>query len=163
MELRIKVLRRVGKWKIWGQLGSKTPLNWPLFYCLAPTKATESTRLWRKRVGVEPTIRPAKDRIAGFEGRGDHRTPFASGSSIEERSGRAQGWFKNVATRGQRLHLCGSGRPRDCREPGWYILRNSNAQWGRRSFRRGAICGQRPCGSRAVRQIRRGGLRRKRG
>jgi hypothetical protein len=33
---------------------------------------------WRKRVGVEPTIRPAKDRIAGFEGRGDHRTPFAS-------------------------------------------------------------------------------------
>ena len=41
-------------------------------------------RIWRKRVGVEPTIRPAKDRIAGFEGRGDHRTPFASASSIEE-------------------------------------------------------------------------------
>src|SRR6266436_8712264 len=39
-------------------------------------------RIWRKRVGVEPTIRPAKDRIAGFEGRGDHRTPFASGGSI---------------------------------------------------------------------------------
>ncbi len=38
--------------------------------------------MWRKRVGVEPTIRPAKDRIAGFEGRGDHRTPFASASSI---------------------------------------------------------------------------------
>src|SRR2546421_1995242 len=37
---------------------------------------------WRKRVGVEPTIRPAKDRIAGFEGRGDHRTPFASATSI---------------------------------------------------------------------------------
>ncbi len=33
-------------------------------------------------MGVEPTIRPAKDRIAGFEGRGDHRTPFASGESI---------------------------------------------------------------------------------
>jgi len=33
-------------------------------------------------VGVEPTIRPAKDRIAGFEGRGSHRTPFASGESI---------------------------------------------------------------------------------
>jgi hypothetical protein len=29
-------------------------------------------------VGVEPTIRPAKGRIAGFEGREDHRTPFAS-------------------------------------------------------------------------------------
>jgi len=40
--------------------------------------------IWRKRVGVEPTIRPAKDRIAGFEGRGDHRTPFASASSIGE-------------------------------------------------------------------------------
>jgi hypothetical protein len=33
---------------------------------------------WRKRVGVEPTIRPAKDRIAGFEDREGHRTPFAS-------------------------------------------------------------------------------------
>ena len=32
---------------------------------------------WRKRVGVEPTIRPAKERIAGFEGREDHRTLFA--------------------------------------------------------------------------------------
>jgi hypothetical protein len=29
-------------------------------------------------VGVEPTIRPAKDRIAGFEDREGHRTPFAS-------------------------------------------------------------------------------------
>jgi len=29
-------------------------------------------------VGVEPTIRAAKDRIAGFEGREGHRTPFAS-------------------------------------------------------------------------------------
>jgi len=33
-------------------------------------------------VGVEPTIRPAKGRIAGFEGRGSHRTPFASTKSI---------------------------------------------------------------------------------
>jgi hypothetical protein len=38
--------------------------------------------IWRKRVGVEPTIRPAKGRIAGFEGREDHRTPFASVESI---------------------------------------------------------------------------------
>jgi hypothetical protein len=29
-------------------------------------------------VGVEPTIHPAKGRIAGFEGREDHRTPCAS-------------------------------------------------------------------------------------
>lgn len=33
-------------------------------------------------MGVEPTIRPAKGRIAGFEDRGDHRTPFASEESI---------------------------------------------------------------------------------
>src|SRR5712692_4883163 len=38
----------------------------------------DSTGLWRKRVGVEPTIRPAKGRIAGFEGRESHRTLFAS-------------------------------------------------------------------------------------
>src|SRR5271157_6579853 len=35
-------------------------------------------RLWRRRVEVESTIRPAKGRIAGFEGREGHRTPFAS-------------------------------------------------------------------------------------
>src|SRR5208337_2905821 len=33
--------------------------------------------LWRRRVEVESTIRPAKGRIAGFEGREGHRTPFA--------------------------------------------------------------------------------------
>jgi hypothetical protein len=48
--------------------------------------------IWRKRVGVEPTIRPAKDRIAGFEGRESHRTLFASGNSI------AWEWW--VVTRG---------------------------------------------------------------
>ncbi len=41
-------------------------------------RATESTGLWRKRVGVEPTIRLAKSRINGFEGHEDHRAPFAS-------------------------------------------------------------------------------------
>ncbi len=41
-----------------------------------------SMKNWRRRVEVESTIRPAKDRIAGFEGRGDHRTPFAPGRSI---------------------------------------------------------------------------------
>jgi hypothetical protein len=40
--------------------------------------AAESMGLWRKRVGVEPTIHPAKGRIAGFEDREDHRTPCAS-------------------------------------------------------------------------------------
>jgi hypothetical protein len=51
-------------------------------------KATESTGLWRRRVEVESTIRPAKDRIAGFEGRESHRTLFASGGSITEVVGR---------------------------------------------------------------------------
>jgi hypothetical protein len=36
-------------------------------------------KLWRRRVGVEPTIRSAKGRIGGFEGRDSHRTIFASG------------------------------------------------------------------------------------
>jgi hypothetical protein len=41
--------------------------NWPLH-----------NKMWRKRVGVEPTTRLAKSRINGFEGHEDHRTPFAS-------------------------------------------------------------------------------------
>ena len=40
-------------------------------------EAAKYEEVWRKRVGVEPTIRPAKERIAGFEGREDHRTLFA--------------------------------------------------------------------------------------
>ena len=42
--------------------------------------------VWRKRVGVEPTIRPAKGRIAGFEGREDHRTPCAPAEVRRNRS-----------------------------------------------------------------------------
>jgi hypothetical protein len=76
--------------KIWGQLGSKTRPKLAPFAVRTPARATESTRLWRKRVGVEPTIRPAKDRIAGFEGREDHRTPFASIRSIGVRRGQFQ-------------------------------------------------------------------------
>ena len=33
--------------------------------------------IWRERVEVESTTRSAKDRVAGFEGREGHRTPFA--------------------------------------------------------------------------------------
>ena len=47
--------------------------------------------MWRRRVEVESTIRPAKDRIAGFEGRGSHRTPFASGGSIAGEEKRFRG------------------------------------------------------------------------
>jgi len=43
-------------------------------------------------VGVEPTIRSAKDRIAGFEGREGHRTPFASAAII----GSAPDWFNET-------------------------------------------------------------------
>jgi hypothetical protein len=49
-----------------------------------PTKAIESSSIWRKRVGVEPTPESAKDTGYGFEDHEDHRAPFASGSSIEE-------------------------------------------------------------------------------
>jgi len=61
---------------------SPEPWSSGLFSLCLAAKATESTGLWRRRVEVESTIRPAKDRIAGFEGRGDHRTPFAPGRSI---------------------------------------------------------------------------------
>ena len=53
----------------------------------AEVKCLRRNKIWRKRVGVEPTIRPAKDRITGFEGRERHRTIFASGSSIAWKEG----------------------------------------------------------------------------
>ncbi len=62
----------------------RTSLNWsqtPNWSQLQQLKRRKE-RTWRKRVGVEPTIRPAKDRIAGFEGRERHRTLFASANSI---------------------------------------------------------------------------------
>ena len=34
-------------------------------------------KIWRRRVEVESTTRPEKERVAGFEGREGHRTPFA--------------------------------------------------------------------------------------
>src|SRR5208283_5398368 len=48
--------------------------NWSQIQRLRPHKHGA----WRRRVEVESTIRPAKGRIAGFEGREGHRTPFAS-------------------------------------------------------------------------------------
>jgi len=62
----------------WVQLGSKTTVFLSHNIPNGTIRATESTRPWRKRVGVEPTIRLAKSRIAGFEGREDHRTLCAS-------------------------------------------------------------------------------------
>jgi hypothetical protein len=41
-------------------------------------------------VGVEPTIHPAKGRIAGFEDREDHRTPCASAAIIRAVNARVQ-------------------------------------------------------------------------
>jgi hypothetical protein len=42
---------------------------------------------WRRRVEVESTIRLAKSRIAGFEGREGHRTPFAPVANNHESIG----------------------------------------------------------------------------
>jgi hypothetical protein len=64
--------------KIWVQLGSKTRVRLGPNRMIEGISAAGSTGLWRKRVGVEPTIHPAKGRIAGFEDREDHRTPCAS-------------------------------------------------------------------------------------
>jgi len=50
----------------------------PHFTVLSSWDLGQIQEIWRKRVGVEPTIRTAKDRIAGFEDREGHRTPFAS-------------------------------------------------------------------------------------
>ena len=49
---------------------------------LKAAKISRRGSCWRKRVGVEPTIRTAKDRIDGFEGREDHRTLFASSAIL---------------------------------------------------------------------------------
>jgi len=55
-------------------------LNWsqPAEMESESLQAFENMKIWRKRVGVEPTILAAKDRINGFEGHEGHRTPFAS-------------------------------------------------------------------------------------
>jgi hypothetical protein len=47
--------------------------------CIRPSASTLINTLQKRRgrVEVESTIRPAKGRIAGFEGREGHRTPFA--------------------------------------------------------------------------------------
>jgi hypothetical protein len=50
----------------------------PNSFCKMQGVGASQSEIWRRRVEVESTIRPAKDRIAGFEGRGSHRTPFAS-------------------------------------------------------------------------------------
>ena len=42
-------------------------------------------------MGVEPTIRLAKSRIAGFEGREDHRSPCASAVCVIQRTKFAEG------------------------------------------------------------------------
>jgi hypothetical protein len=55
-------------------------------------KLLKKGKFWRKRVGVEPTIHPAKGRIAGFEDREDHRTPCASGAIIRGRSSAINFW-----------------------------------------------------------------------
>jgi hypothetical protein len=71
----------------------------------AGAKCLRRNRMWRRRVEFESTIRPAKDRIAGFEGRGDHRTPFASGRSItwKVQGSGASGRERRAARLGRRV------------------------------------------------------------
>src|SRR5487761_298990 len=67
----------------------------------AEAKWFRNSQMWRKRVGVEPTIRLAKSRIAGFEGRDSHRTIFASAWIIAAESERA----KNCTCRQARVQM----------------------------------------------------------
>jgi len=67
----------------------------------AEAKWFRNSQMWRKRVGVEPTIRLAKSRIAGFEGRDSHRTIFASAWIITAESKRA----KNCTCRQARVQM----------------------------------------------------------
>jgi len=60
--------------------GSKCSLMFPR----AEVKCPRVNKIWRRRVGVEPTIRSAKGRIGGFEGRDSHRTIFASAWIIDQ-------------------------------------------------------------------------------
>ena len=69
--------------KIWEQIGNKTHGLKADFRVRTPTKAIESLGFWRKRVRVELATRLAESRIAGFEGREGHRTPFASAMILQ--------------------------------------------------------------------------------
>ena len=53
-------------------------------------KCFRRNKMWRKRVGVEPTPESAKDTGHGFEDHEDHRTPFASANSIADAMNRAR-------------------------------------------------------------------------
>ena len=69
-----KKMERVGGGWFVGQKPTRFSLNAPS----GRSNRLNLKQIWRRRVGVEPTIHPAKGRIAGFEGREDHRTPCAS-------------------------------------------------------------------------------------
>jgi hypothetical protein len=69
------------------------PLSWPSSTTaevlekdrFGPLPMSQSLEVfWRKRVGVEPTILAAKDRINGFEGHENHRIPFASADDYRD-------------------------------------------------------------------------------
>ena len=72
--------------KSWGQLGAKTRARTGQKQDVRGVRSADSTGLWRKRVGVEPTTLAAKDRINGFEGHEGHRTPFASADIVAQKS-----------------------------------------------------------------------------
>src|SRR5712692_6976312 len=132
---------------------AKNRINLPYCRLLPPRTHCDLVNpkeIWRKRVGVEPTIRPAKGRIASFEGREGHRTLFASARIIE-----AGGAGFNHDGRRFRLATPPTRKP-----SGWCKPRSRRGCPDRRFFRPEAVAGQTPCGRRWARGLRRWALRR---
>ena len=69
----------------WGSCRSRQARRAPPI-CLAPRRfdARHATCVWRKRLGVEPSL-PSKRAATGFEDREGHRAPFASTAIISPR------------------------------------------------------------------------------
>ena len=68
---------------------------------------------WRKRQGIEPSDRPHKDRPNGFEVRGSHQAPCASGWILASRSARVSHLtISGPGVSGTKLPVSGERAPR---------------------------------------------------
>jgi hypothetical protein len=72
VEVSLAGCRTLGFWFIEG-----AGLEHTSSYTAAHETPANCPWIWRRRVEVESTTRSAKERVAGFEGREGHRTPFA--------------------------------------------------------------------------------------
>src|SRR5438477_10205366 len=111
---------------------------------------------WRKRVGVEPTTRLAKSRIAGFEGREDHRIPFASAvCENNQRTKFAEGAQPGVPPTKQFARGGVFGRMRSSSTPGYKVLcilrSRQSEDWRATEFMRGWKRAKRPGSFEAMR------------